>query len=86
MGLEILSIGHAADESFLPLHIGQRTRLLGKPGMFMVVGVDPQGRTADVIASAGITPVLRHVPLTQFRPLGISHADDANERILPFPS
>lgn len=86
MAFEILSIGHAASESFLPLHIGQRTRLFGKPGMFVVVGLDPCDDTADVIAAAGITPVLRHVPLTQFRPLGISHADDSNERILPFPS
>ncbi len=91
MGFEILSIGNAAKE--IPasspleiLHIGQRTRLQGKAGLFVVVGLDPEHQTADVIATAGITPVLNGIPFARMSPLGSARADDTGEQVLPFPS
>lgn len=87
MGFEILSIGNPdSDDSWLPFRIGQRTRMIGEPGIFVVVGVDRDAQTADVIASAGITPVRQHIPFAQMRPPGTSRPHEAEERILPFRS
>ena len=87
MGFEILSIGSPdPSDSWPPLHIGQRTRLTGEPGIFVIVGVDRESQTADVIASAGISPVLQHIPFAQMRPPGVSRPHEADERILPFRS
>jgi hypothetical protein len=87
MGFEILSIGNAdSDDSWLPLRIGQRTRVVGEAGVFVVVGVDRDAQTADVIASAGITPVRQHIPFAQMHPPGASRCHEPDERILPFRS
>lgn len=87
MGFEILSLGKPEDnDSWLPLRIGQRTRLTGEPGLFVVVGVDCDAQTADVIASAGIAPVLQHIPFAQMRPPGAARPHETEERILPFRS
>ncbi|MFP5235002.1 MAG: hypothetical protein ACLGSD_03800 [Acidobacteriota bacterium] len=87
MGFEILSIGNPDnDDSWPPLRIGQRTRVMGEPGIFVIVGVNRDSQTADLIASAGISPVLPHIPFAQMRPPGTSHYHEAEERILPFRS
>ena len=91
MGFEILSIGSVAKE--IPskgpielLQIGQHTRLQGKSGLYVVVGVDEERQTADLISSAGISPVLNRIPLDRIRPLADVRLEDSNERVLPFPS
>lgn len=86
MGFEILSLCNPDNDPWLPLHIGQRTGLIGEPGLFVVVGLDRDAQTADIIASAGITPVRQHVPFAKIRPLGMSRAFNPDERILPFRS
>jgi len=59
---------------------------MGESGLFVIVGVHRDAQTVDVIASAGITPVLQHVPFAQMRPLGASRSAEAEERIVPFRS
>lgn len=91
MSFEILSIGNVAkkivpDGPLELLQIGQRTRVQGKSGLYVVVGVDAEHHTADLIASAGITPVLKRVPFAQMRPLAVAAIDEAAEGVLPFPT
>lgn len=91
MGFEILSIGSVAREAdgngpLQILQIGQRTRLQGKSGLYVVVGVDLERQTADLIASTGISPVLNRIPLERVRPLAKATLEEPAERVLPFPS
>lgn len=91
MGFEILSIGSAAREitSNGPLDIlqlGQRAHLQGRSGIYVIVGLDLNRRTADLIASAGITPVIRQIPFELIRPAVISAMEESRDRLLPFPS
>ena len=91
MGFEILSIGNVAKEPAVTetvelLKLGQRTRLSGKSGLYVVVAVDAEGQTADLIASAGISPVLKRVPFARLAPLLSKAPEEATERVLPFPS
>ena len=86
MGFEILSLGSsAANQPSSLLRLGQRTRLRGKAGVFVVVGLDEDSQTADLIASSGISPVLQGIPFDDMRPT-LPPAAGFDDRILPFPS
>lgn len=91
MGFEILSIGSPAREiaKHMPcelLQIGQRTRLQGKSGLYVVVSIDPDRQTADLIASAGITPVLKRVPFQLMHPVTGAMLEGSDDRMLPLQS
>lgn len=92
MSFEILSIGTTAAKETVAqrpsdlLKIGQRTHLQGKSGLYVVVSVDLESQTADLIASAGISPVLNRVPFARMAPLLAAAPEEPSERVLPFPS